>query len=48
MTIYVYSRGKSQEHDHSWLKVEADSQASARPEILSKIKPGPSPQSTPA
>lgn len=36
MTIYVHSRGKSQDHDHSWLK---DSQTLMMPEILKAIKP---------
>ncbi len=39
MTIYVHSRGKSQEHDHSWLKVEEGSQISMIPKILRSVKP---------
>lgn len=37
MTIYVHSRGKSQEHDHSWLS--EDGQTSKIPEALIRIKP---------
>jgi len=37
MTIYVHSRGKSQEHDYNWL--EEASQISVIPEVLKSIKP---------
>lgn len=40
MTIYVQSRGKSQEHDHSWLEVtKGIAQTSIIPEKLKAMKP---------
>ncbi|PZO52719.1 MAG: hypothetical protein DCF15_13415 [Phormidesmis priestleyi] len=40
MTIYIQSRGKSQDHDYAWLKIEDnDRQEPEIPHVLKAIKP---------
>ena len=39
MTIYIQSRGKSQDHDYTWLKIEGNSQEPEIPHVLKAIKP---------
>jgi hypothetical protein len=38
MTIYVQSRGKSQEHDHCWLEIRKDAPPSFMPPELKKLE----------
>lgn len=38
MTIYVQSRGKSQEHDYRWLEVRKESQSPVIPPLLKDLK----------
>lgn len=39
MTIYIQSRGKSQDHDYAWLKIEDNHQESEIPHALKASKP---------